>query len=262
MKKLLSLFLVSLLSTSLFAQDSSPAAAQDAPKVRLGLRATPTINWMGFDTQHFKSSGVRMGAKFGLLMDARLGKNYAIGTGLDFVMAGGIASISDSVIKVNETDGIFDTILMNQRTYKLQYVEIPLTLKLKTNQIGYFTYFVQLGGSVGFNVSAKSIEAGKSLTTGKEYAETVKLKAGLASGSEVKLVRAEVNIGVGAEWAIQGNLGLLFGVSYHKGVTNVFNGSNKNLQNYFKVPVNGTNTVSIQQKSTNSYVAVDIALLF
>lgn len=261
MKKLVLLCSILCLGSTIFAQDAAIIPAEQ-PKVRLGLRVTPTINWMGFDTQHFKNDGVRMGAKFGLLMDARLGKNYAIGTGIDFVMAGGIGAISDSVIKVNVIDGLSDTILMSRRTYKLQYVEIPLTLKLKTNQIGYFTYFVQLGGSVGFNVSAKSEEEGKSLSSGKEYGETVKLKAGLASGSEVKLVRAEVNIGLGAEWAIQGNLGLMFGVSYHKGVTNVFNGSNKNLMNYYKVPVNGTNTQSISQKSTNSYVAIDIALLF
>jgi len=256
MKKCILLGSVFLLSLGVYAQES------DQPKLRLGLRVTPTVNWMGFDTRNFQNDGARMGAKFGLLMDARLGKNYAFGTGIDFVMTGGIGSISDSVIKVNSIDGVSDTILLRNRTYKLQYVEIPLTLKLKTNQIGYFTYFVQLGGSVGFNVSAKSVEEGQSLSNGKEYNETAKLTVGLASGSEVKLVRAEVNIGLGAEWAIQGNLGLMFGVSYHKGVTNVFNGSNKSLMNYYKVPVNGSNTQSISQKSTNSYVAIDIALLF
>ena len=64
MKKLVLLCSMFCLGAQVFAQDATIIPA-DQPKVRLGLRVTPTINWMGFDTQHFKSDGVRMGAKFG-----------------------------------------------------------------------------------------------------------------------------------------------------------------------------------------------------
>jgi hypothetical protein len=262
MKKTIFVPILVFFSLNLFSQEPAPPEA----KARLGFRAQPVFTWMSFDTKHFKNDGATVGGKFGLLIDAKLGKNYAFGTGLDFLMAGGKSTISDTVFRLSSTSAGYDTISLTSRTYKLQYLEIPLTLKLKTNQIGYFTYFVQLGGTIGVNISAKAEDVGSRYLNGKPYAEfteTSKLKMGLASGSEVKLIRAEVNLGVGAEWSIVSNLSLMVGISYHKGLTNVFNGKNQSLAERYTAPQPiGIVRNPISQKATANYFALDLALLF
>ena len=254
MKKLYLLLVSSFLCVQLFAQEAEPS------KVRLGFKAQPIFSWMSFETKNVSSDGMRVGGKFGLMTDVRLGKNYAFATGLDFLMTGGHAAISDSVYKINQVSFGNDTIYLRSRGYKFQYLEIPLTLKMKTNQIGYFTYFIQLGGAIGFNISAKADDAGVS-SKGIDNLETVKLKAGLGSGSEVKLIRTEVNVGIGTEWAIQGNLSLVVGASFHKGLTNVFNGKNANLTEQYRSGAGVVNN-QIAQKSSANYVSLNIGLLF
>ena len=41
---------------------------------------------------------------------------------------------------------------------KLKYLEIPLTLRLRTNEIGYITYWVQVGVGLGFNIKARATD--------------------------------------------------------------------------------------------------------
>ena len=36
----------------------------------------------------------------------------------------------------------------------MQYINIPLGLKLKTNEIGYFTFYANLGLDAGINIKA------------------------------------------------------------------------------------------------------------
>lgn len=235
----------------------------DPPKAQLGFRAQPIFSWIGFETANFKSNGLGVGGKFGLVADVRLGKNYAFGTGLEFLMLNGKADVANSVFKVlPPVGGQSDSIFLTSRNYKLQFLEIPLTLKLKTNQIGRFTYYVQFGGGIGVAISAKATDEGSfnDIAT-SAYSETVKLKMGLGSGSEVKLVRAGVSVGAGAEWQVQGNLRLMFGLSYNKGITNNFNGKNTNLTERIS---GGTATEyrKLSQRGTANYVALDIALLF
>ena len=39
---------------------------------------------------------------------------------------------------------------LKERKYKINYVNIPLILKMKTKEIGYFTYFGEFGAVLGF----------------------------------------------------------------------------------------------------------------
>ena len=38
---------------------------------------------------------------------------------------------------------------LKERKYKVNYVTIPIGLKLKTKEIGYLTYFGEFGGNIG-----------------------------------------------------------------------------------------------------------------
>src|SRR5690606_31932804 len=91
-----------------------------AQKVRLGLTASPTITWMKPD-KFYSSGKVRAGFEYGLLTDIAMNDdgNYNISTGILLSINGGNATLPLTNIK-----------------FQVQYVSLPLLLKLKTHRFG------------------------------------------------------------------------------------------------------------------------------
>ena len=92
--------------------------------------------------------------------------------------------------------------------FSLQYIKIPLALKFKTKEIGYFTYFAQIGLEAGVNVKANvSIDANN---IDKEKVT-----------DEVKLFNAGYLIGGGVEYSIGGNTSIILGIQYENGFLDI-----------------------------------------
>ncbi len=127
---------ISLLTLLLLLGLSGSSYAQS---VRLGLSGTPGISWMKFDDgQGFTDSYNKFGINYGLVVDIGFAERYALSTGI-FAEHGGAKT---------------ETILGEVNT-KLIYVNIPLTLKMKTNQFGKFTPYGQVGVTPGVAVQRK-----------------------------------------------------------------------------------------------------------
>lgn len=132
MKKRLFLLTALLLATGALA-------TVKAQNVRLGLSVTPGISWMKFDDGQGNTNGdSKFGVNYGLTVDLGFADRYALSTGI-FAEHGGAKS---------ET-------LLGDVTTNLTYVNIPLTLKLKTNQFGKFTPYGQVGFTPGVAVQRK-----------------------------------------------------------------------------------------------------------
>jgi len=97
----------------------------------------------------------------------------------------------------------------------LQYVEIPVALKMRTNEIGYMRYFGQFGFVPAVNIKHKgditTNTNGVSKTT-----EDVKL-------TDVNLFAMYLQIGAGVEYNLGGSTSLLGGVTFYNGFTNLVN---------------------------------------
>ena len=182
-----------------------PAAAQDGKSARLGLKVAPNMSWINPSESRIKSDGSVTGFNFGLMADFRLGNdNYALATGLFYMVRTG------GKYKMTLTDSSSTT-----ATAKLQYVQLPLTIKLKTNEIGYITYFGQIGADLGINVGATgdvTTMVGRSTTTLKD--EDI--------SDNIALFRAGLLVGAGLEYNFSGNTSALVGINYSNGLTNVF----------------------------------------
>jgi hypothetical protein len=97
-----------------------------------------------------------------------------------------------------------------------QYVELPITLKLMTNEIGYITYYGQIGFGAAFNISAKSDydvydPATKSVTSFTD--EDVM--------DHTNPFKASLILGAGLQYNFSGNTSLLIGLTYNNGFTNI-----------------------------------------
>ncbi|MCX6333928.1 MAG: porin family protein, partial [Bacteroidia bacterium] len=135
-----------LLSADLSAQMGG--GQQNRSKYTIGIHADPVISWFSSDIDSVRNDGARSGFNFGLTFNYFFGPNYAFSTGINLISAGGRLvskrntdfELSDNhdlqLVTVNQNDAI---------VYKVQYLSVPIGLKLQTNQIGYITFFTDLG---------------------------------------------------------------------------------------------------------------------
>ncbi|MCH8329916.1 MAG: PorT family protein [Bacteroidetes bacterium] len=134
MKKVLALILLVSFAFASHAQD-----------FRFGIQGAPVLSWLKPDVRTISSTGFRVGFKYGLIFDYNFTDNYSISTGFNVTSGGGNVKYDDSLT--------FDTTNYGTSAeikHKLKYLEIPINLKLRTNEIGYMKYFVQVGVTPSF----------------------------------------------------------------------------------------------------------------
>ncbi len=147
MKKSISILLLVLLGYSAFSQKSSDNG------FHFGLKASPSLAWLKTDNTNISSNGSKLGFTYGLITEFNFADHYAFATGLDVSYRGGKFKSQNTIKSLAGNDSLsrFD-----ESTYNLQYIEIPITLKLKTNEIGYLTYYLQAGIAPGLNIRARA----------------------------------------------------------------------------------------------------------
>ncbi|MEZ5000151.1 MAG: porin family protein [Bacteroidales bacterium] len=111
---------------------------------RFSIWTDPMISWLSSDTRESENNGVRPGLGFGLSFDKYFADNYAFSTGLFLVNSGGNLVYSDTTL-IRLRSGDLSLPRGNNITYRFQYLSVPLGLKLVTNQIGYITFFTNIG---------------------------------------------------------------------------------------------------------------------
>jgi Outer membrane protein beta-barrel domain len=137
------MFSLLLLPFSLMAQKSGSDIFGE--KITIGVHADPVISWFSSDIDSVTNKGARSGFNFGITIHRFFGKNYAFSTGINIISAGG-RLITKNTTTFDVTSGVDPVVPGNTAiVYKIQYLSIPLGLKLQTNQIGYITFFTDLG---------------------------------------------------------------------------------------------------------------------
>ncbi|NGM60596.1 PorT family protein [Sphingobacterium sp. SGG-5] len=164
----------------------------DEKNFRLGLSVNPNIGWYRYNDDSYESSS-KMGFSYGLLADLGFAKNYYFSTGLLINSISSKATYPADATKSGPRDLI-----------RLQYVDIPLTVKLKSEENELGRFYGQFGFTTGFKVSGKEKFEG---STKKEDID----------GDD--LFRLGLQLGGGAEWRLSDNLSLLTGLSFNNGFT-------------------------------------------
>jgi opacity protein-like surface antigen len=198
---------------SAFAQDSSSPYYG----FRLGLTAHPTIGWVKPDIG--KSNGVSLGFSYGLIGDFNFTQNYSFATGLTVTTVNGK---STEIVTTNNVDGP-DSQNEISLKYKLQYIEVPLTLKLKTVKINEVRYYGQFGLSNGFMIGAKQDLD----ITGGTSTKDINIK------DDIKFYRAGLIIGAGAEFEVSGNTSITAGLTFNNGFTDLTSSKNSTVKNHY-----------------------------
>lgn len=241
------------------------ATAQDGQGTRkkfiLGMSVTPSVDWWNATTVDAKAGSPKIKFGYGVMAELGFGDNYALVIGLEHRLTGASIEFNDYPHYFTEEA---DTFSLKERNYKLDHVNIPLTLKLMTNQIGYFTYFGKFGVDVSVLARARADDKGY---LGNDIDNTVESNDRNIY-SEVSMFEIGLNVGAGAEWNFSGSTSLLFGVSYHHGFIDILRDSDKDgvrtdqeLGRWSDAPINSI-TRPLEQKANPQYVTLDVGVLF
>ena len=214
MKKIAFLIPVLLLSISAaFAQPSeiTPEGLTKNPKFRMGLSFSGVTSWISpdFKSEFAETDGIRFNIGYGLHTDFGLGttQNYYFSTGLFVLNTGGSLKYTNQ----------YDDLTLSQRTidYRFNYLNIPLTMMLRTNEIGYTVYFARVGIDNGFNIkstysSSDLLPDGRTVVDEDNYPDYA------------TLYRAALHIEGGAEFNLTGTTNMFVSVTWNNGLTNAF----------------------------------------
>jgi hypothetical protein len=236
---------------------SNSLVAQDSGSDRMfhfGLKVAPALSWFSPGDKKFTNNGVKFGFGYGLITEFGFSKNYAFSTGLEILNAGGKLTFPKSpdkalytVLNTDVTPNRNDTFLLFKRDYKLRYINVPLLLKLKTNQLGAMTYFGQFGLDASFKWSAKAND-----DVSLNGTESTRNDVDIAK--DINFIRLALNVGLGAEYNLSGSTSLVFSINYNNGFTNAMRKDSKMLLD--------KNLNALSQKAVFNYVALTVGVLF
>jgi hypothetical protein len=179
-------------------------------QVEIGLKISPSISHLRTDSPSgtsFSSQSSKFSFGGGIFMDYFFGENYAFNTGLFLTGKGGTISYTES----NSNSPIGVPVRVEQKI-AIQYLELPLTVKLFTNEVAPATrLYFQVGGSVAVPVQVR-------INGDKYYTDAFANNNQTKAGSHVFDIDANLIGGFGAEYQLGQSTKLLAGLSYHHGL--------------------------------------------
>ncbi|MCX7862713.1 MAG: PorT family protein [Bacteroidales bacterium] len=213
---------LSILITSLFIVGFS-FGQEKQEKFSGGIYFSPEISWFKPDNKQIKSEKSRLSFGFGITSDIALTNAFSLNLGLGFFNAGGSLKYLDSLPKIEAVDSTYKMPANSIIKYKLQYIELPLSIKGKTKEIGYISYFLKFGFSPLLRYKARA-----DITVDSN--DDVK--------NEVRAVAFAYHVGAGITYSLKGNTKLLFEGVFRNGLSDIEkikNYKNKDYKNILNV---------------------------
>lgn len=196
------------------------AANAQFPPYYFGLKAAPQLSWLKPNADNYENAGLKIGFSWGFIAEFNFTENHSIGTGFNMLFNGGKLNFPATV------DGAAGTM---KRDYFLKYIEIPATLKMRTNNINGMRYFGRIGLGSAFKIGSKktdefTAEDGSVITSKK------------ASYDNVSFARESLIVGLGCEYEIKEGPKLGVELDFNNGFTNILKeDGEKAVPNFFEL---------------------------
>lgn len=216
----------------LFIVLASPqlSQAQDS-KFIFGLKGAMNIGWIQAKTKTVTSNGVALGYSYGIMGDYKFTKNYSIAA--EFLISniqGNMQYVGDDGFAVFKNDTSEKQVDNLNYKLNLQYIQIPISMKFRTKEIGYITYWAQFGVAPGFMIGNKadlsgdlpSIIANDDPTNFNLNKEEGDDFAVVGFDDKVFPIRMGLIIGGGIEYSLAGSTSLYAGIRLNNGFTDLF----------------------------------------
>ncbi|MES2731376.1 MAG: porin family protein [Bacteroidota bacterium] len=222
-------------------QPSPPAA--ESSTVKLGLRLAPAITFNSAQDEeigrNITNNGADVRLSGGLIADFFLSETYAFSTGLWYTIKR--SSFKDVPFPPSQTS----TTLVGKSEYNLQYLQIPISLKLFTNEISTDTrIYFQVGGTCDVKLAERALD---------KNANALYLRSQAQGTKAYKPVDVSLLLGMGVEFRLSEHNYLFGGLTYNRGVINAIRGSLKDDFN---------DDFTNKLKTVNSLLALEVGIKF
>lgn len=210
-KNLLFIGLMMAFSLSVSAQNEGFA---------FGFKFGPNFGWTGSTTATADNLGSKTGFDVGVVSEYYFADNYAFVTGVNVSFLGGHYMFDNAHLVTDSLnpDGFLEKFGVD-RTYKSTIYEIPLMLKMVTNELGNvpLRIYAEVGGGIGLaakKVRVKDAIPSQNVTAPDKWNTTNK---------EYSNLRASLKIGAGAQYTVDESTRLFAGVYFSHDFINMIN---------------------------------------
>jgi hypothetical protein len=184
--------------------------------IRFGPEISPQVSWMFTNDNQINSEGNNLGLKLGLMGEYYFTENYAItgGLGLSFNPGGTLKhDIGGNLLSRSDfsEETLNDLADGAEVQYKMQFVELPIGLKMKTRQFGYVSYYAHLPiFTLGILTRSRGdIMASNASSTNENISP------------DTRFFNISWGFGGGAEYSVSPETALVFGLYYHQSIIDI-----------------------------------------
>lgn len=199
-----------LLILSLLLVISSSLSAQYRDFV-CGFKGGIALHWLRPDNAKLVRMGAGLGYDYGFNGEYYFNENYAVAFGFDMLYL----SSRYGFIDVRPVPSVEREVMVT-RQYHGSYLELPLSMKLKTDKVGRFRFFGRMGVGIGFRLKAKVMDSYSYNNYVYEADDYVDVK------DQYSLVRGSFLIGGGSEFVLKGSTCLYAELLFNGGINNAF----------------------------------------
>jgi opacity protein-like surface antigen len=196
-KKIILFFILALL----------PAKILLAQDYRYGVYATPVISWFKTDIEEVKNQGARAGFIFGISAERQLTDNWHFNTGLAFINSSArLKSVNATYFRFPSHTAVVAA--GEPVIYRIQYISVPVGIKIKTSEIGYLTYFAEFGLDP------------KVVVRGRADIPSINIK-GENAVNEIRRFNIGYHLDGGVDYSIDENISLILGLGYESNIFDI-----------------------------------------
>lgn len=196
-RKVIILIILMVITSYIYAQTKA---------FQFGFKLAPNIGWIKPDATDYERTGTKLGFNWGFTGEVYLMENYGLNTGFNVIYLNG-AYKYPHLMKLSDDDPA-EIEGELERDLRTQYLQIPLILKMKTNDFGGYRVYGQVGFGLGFLLRAKADEMFLPTSGSIREEEKIDVKKELRGTRESLIIGAGIEIPIGGSTFI--TAGLLF----------------------------------------------------
>tara|TARA_B100000700_G_C15026534_1_gene848447 strand:- start:1226 stop:1816 length:591 start_codon:yes stop_codon:yes gene_type:complete len=167
---------------------------------RMGLYFAPAINFIQTDEKNTETKS-NIGIVYGYALEMSLNKNHYLESGFSISYKGGDMT---RTVEIIDPEGV----KTETHDYKVEYITVPLFVKMRSREVGYFHYFARIGPSMNF-----------------------KIKDLISSEDTARRISFDLSIFLGAEYSLGGKTSVASSIFFTNNITNSI--ANKNRKALF-----------------------------
>ena len=196
-----------------------------------GFKLGPNWGWTGSTTGAAISEGAKTGFDLGVVAEYYFADNYALVSGINVDFLGGKYFFENGRMVTDSLNpDPYLEIYGVHRVYKTTLYEIPLMLKMVTNELGDLPLraYAQVGGGIGYaqKVKVKDAIPANGIEAPNAWGITDK---------EFSNIRVSLKIGGGIQYALDESTRLFAGVFFSHDLLNNINSVSPNYYRYYIV---------------------------